>query len=48
MRPIRLVLADDEAMLRRGLRVLLEHDGAIRVVGEAGDGDELVAAVRTH
>ncbi|MBK0870313.1 MAG: response regulator transcription factor [Saccharopolyspora sp.] len=48
VRPIRLVLADDEAMLRRGLRVLLEHDGAIRVVGEAGDGDELVAAVRTH
>jgi len=45
---VRLVLADDEAMLRRGLRMLLEHDGLIRVVAEAGNGDELVSAVRTH
>jgi DNA-binding NarL/FixJ family response regulator len=42
------VLADDEAMLRRGLRVLLESGGTIRVVAEAGDGDELLAAVRAH
>lgn len=47
-RPIRLVLADDEVMLRRGLRVLLEHDGLIRVVAEAGTGDELLSVVRTH
>lgn len=47
-RAVRLVLADDEAMLRRGLRMLLEHDGLIRVVAEAGNGDELVSAVRTH
>lgn len=46
--PIRVVLADDEAMLRRGLRVLLEGDGSIRVVAEAGDGDELLAAVRAY
>ncbi|TDD39416.1 response regulator [Saccharopolyspora elongata] len=46
--PIRVVLADDEAMLRRGLRVLLEADGTIRVVAEAGNGDELLAAVRAH
>jgi DNA-binding NarL/FixJ family response regulator len=46
--PVRLVLADDEALLRRGLRVLLESGGRVRVVAEAGDGAELVAAVRTH
>lgn len=45
VRPVRLVLADDEAMLRRGLRVLLEVGGQIEVVAEAGDGDELLAAV---
>lgn len=47
-RPVRVVLADDEAMLRRGLRVLLESRGTIRVVAEAGDGNELLAAVRAH
>jgi DNA-binding NarL/FixJ family response regulator len=47
-RPIRLVLADDEAMLRRGLRVLLENGGSIHVVAEAGDGEELLTAVRVH
>ncbi|MER7079118.1 two component transcriptional regulator, LuxR family [Saccharopolyspora kobensis] len=46
--PIRVVLADDEAMLRRGLRLLLESSGTIRVVAEAGDGHELLAAVRAH
>ncbi|WP_308198039.1 response regulator transcription factor [Saccharopolyspora soli] len=46
--PIRVVLADDEAMLRRGLRVLLEGDDTIRVVAEAGNGDELLAKVRAH
>jgi DNA-binding NarL/FixJ family response regulator len=46
--PIRVVLADDETMLRRGLRVLLESDGTIRVVAEAGNGDELLGVVRAH
>jgi DNA-binding NarL/FixJ family response regulator len=46
--PIRLVLADDEVMLRRGLRVLLEAEGTIKVVAEAGDGDELVSVVHAH
>ncbi|MGW1679764.1 response regulator [Saccharopolyspora sp. NPDC002376] len=46
--PVRVVLADDESMLRRGLRLLLESSGTIRVVGEAGDGNELLATVRTH
>ncbi|WP_433270602.1 response regulator [Actinosynnema sp. CS-041913] len=46
--PVRLVLADDEALLRRGLRVLLEADGRVRVVAEAADGAGLLDAVRRH
>jgi DNA-binding NarL/FixJ family response regulator len=45
--PIRVVLVDDEALVRSGLRLILEGDPALRVVGEAGDGQagiELVAA----
>ncbi|WP_199443864.1 response regulator [Umezawaea beigongshangensis] len=45
---VRLVLADDEALLRRGLRVLLQSDGRVEVVGEAGDGTELLDVVRRH
>ncbi|GAA1059175.1 response regulator [Agromyces bracchium] len=43
---IRVVLADDEAMVRAGLRMLLEHQPDIVVVGEAADGLDAVAAVR--
>jgi DNA-binding NarL/FixJ family response regulator len=46
--PVRLVLADDEALLRRGLRVLLESGGQVEVVAEAADGARLVAEVETH
>ncbi|MBB5958403.1 DNA-binding NarL/FixJ family response regulator [Saccharothrix tamanrassetensis] len=46
--PVRLVLADDEALLRRGLRVLLEADGRVRVVAEAADGAALLEAVRRY
>ncbi|MBW4717428.1 response regulator [Saccharothrix obliqua] len=46
--PVRLVLADDEALLRRGLRVLLEAGGRVEVVAEAADGAGLLDAVRGH
>ncbi|HEX7745963.1 MAG TPA: response regulator transcription factor [Micromonosporaceae bacterium] len=39
---IRVVLADDQAMMRAGLRALLEESDDIRVVGEAADGHEAV------
>jgi DNA-binding NarL/FixJ family response regulator len=42
---IRVVVADDERLIRHGLRKLLELDGAIEVIGEAADGDELLALV---
>ncbi|MDE3089855.1 MAG: response regulator transcription factor [Chloroflexota bacterium] len=42
---LRVVLADDHAVVRKGIREFLEEDGAIRVVAEAGDGEEAVALV---
>ena len=40
IQPIRCVIADDHAMLRYGVRRLLEDDSAFAVVGEAADGAE--------
>jgi DNA-binding NarL/FixJ family response regulator len=46
--PVRVVLADDEPLLRRGLKVLLEAAGQVTVVGEAADGAELIDAIHRH
>jgi DNA-binding NarL/FixJ family response regulator len=46
--PVRIVLADDEPLLRAGLRVVLEAEGTVHVVAEAADGLELLEAVRRH
>src|SRR3712207_2508306 len=43
---IRVVLADDQQMVRTGFRLILEAEGDIAVIGEASDGEEAVAAVR--
>jgi DNA-binding NarL/FixJ family response regulator len=43
---LRVVIADDQALVRAGFRMILEADGAIEVVCEAGDGEEAIAAVR--
>jgi len=43
---IRVVVADDQGMVRSGFRSLLESEAGLEVVGEAGDGEEAVAAVR--
>jgi DNA-binding NarL/FixJ family response regulator len=40
---INLLIADDEAMVRAGLRLILEAEADLRVVGEAGDGLEAIA-----
>ncbi|MFC5834499.1 response regulator [Nonomuraea insulae] len=45
---VRVVLADDEAAVRAGVRVILSADPAIEVVAEAGDGHALIESVRAH
>ena len=46
MTPIRLLVADDHAVLRAGLRILLDVQHDITVVGEAGDGAEVLQKAR--
>jgi DNA-binding NarL/FixJ family response regulator len=43
---IQLLIADDEAMVRRGLRLVLEAEEDLRVIGEASDGVEAVEEAR--
>jgi DNA-binding NarL/FixJ family response regulator len=43
---IRVVLVDDQALVRAGFRVLLQAEDGIDVVGEAGDGEAAVEVVR--
>lgn len=43
-----LILADDHRLFREGLRLVLEQRGDLRVLGEAGDGEEAVRAVLEH
>lgn len=43
---IRVLLADDQKILREGLRALLETQGEIKVVGEAGNGNEALEQAR--
>ncbi|MBI2940385.1 MAG: response regulator transcription factor [Chloroflexi bacterium] len=46
MKKIRILLADDHAIVRAGLRLLLESQPDLEVVGEAADGRETVQRVR--
>jgi DNA-binding NarL/FixJ family response regulator len=43
---IRVVLVDDQTLVRRGIRSLLELAGDVTIVAEAGDGEEGLAAIR--
>jgi DNA-binding NarL/FixJ family response regulator len=43
---VRVLLADDQAMVRTGFRMILELEDDIEVVGEAADGEQAVAAAR--
>ncbi|NUW33880.1 response regulator transcription factor [Nonomuraea sp. SMC257] len=45
---IRVLLVDDQPLIRSGFRVLLDLEDDIEVVAEAGDGEEGLALVREH
>lgn len=45
---IKAILADDHAVVRSGIKSLLESEGDIQVVGEADNGQEALQQVATH
>ncbi|WP_219470011.1 response regulator [Nonomuraea rhizosphaerae] len=45
---IRILLADDQALLRQTFRMLIEANPDMEVVGEAADGDEAIALALAH
>ena len=45
---IRVLLVDDQPLVRAGLGLILRSQPDMRVVGECGDGDQVVAAVAEH
>jgi DNA-binding NarL/FixJ family response regulator len=42
---IQVVLADDDPLIRVGLRTIIDHEPDLRVVGEAADGNEVIEVV---
>jgi len=48
IQPIRVVLADDHAVVRKGIREFLDAEEDIQVVAEAADGAQAVALVAEH
>jgi DNA-binding NarL/FixJ family response regulator len=46
MTTLRVLIADDQALVRAGFRMILEADGGVEVVGEAADGEEAIALAR--
>ena len=48
VREARILLADDHALVRRGVRLILDNEPGLTVVAEASDGAEAVALARTQ
>lgn len=46
--PVRVLIVDDDQLVRSGLRFVLKTDPAVEVVGECADGASAVEAVRAH
>lgn len=46
--PTRILLADDHALVRRGVRLILDAEPDLTVVAEAGDGAEAIELAREH
>lgn len=47
-KPLRLLIADDHALFRAGLRALLREMPSVQVIAEAGTGDDAVVLARAH
>ncbi|GIE80542.1 DNA-binding response regulator [Actinoplanes philippinensis] len=47
-RPVRVLVVDDDALVRAGLTMMLDGAPGIAVVGEASDGDQVPAALDAH
>ncbi len=45
MEPIKIMIVDDHCMVREGLKQLLELEGDIKVIGEAGDGNSCLSSI---
>lgn len=45
---ITVVIADDQELVREGLRMMLDAEADLTVLGEAADGDQALAAARNH
>ncbi len=45
---IRVLVVDDDALVRSGLTMMLDGADGLRVVGEAGDGEQVPAALDAH
>ncbi|MFI6874272.1 response regulator [Streptomyces sp. NPDC050400] len=45
---VRILLADDHALVRRGVRLILDREPGLTVVAEAGDGAEAIALARSE
>ena len=48
MTPVRVLLVDDDDLMRAGLRAVLSSDASVEVVGEAGNGRAAIREARAH
>ena len=48
LKPIQVILADDHTLVRAGIRALLERLPDVKVIGEAGDGREVLSLVKAQ
>ena len=47
MRPYQIILADDHILLRQGIKSIIESSNDMAVIGEAGDGLELIKLLKS-
>lgn len=46
MEPVNIIIIDDHSLVREGIKQLLELDGEIKVIGEAGNGEEGIELIK--